>query len=92
MLRRVLLLVLVGINLTLLYRILGPGNALQEYRQISRTRAELRSELDEVKAENLRLSRRIRLFKNSTVYRAMVVRTKMGFAEPEEVLYVPLDP
>ncbi len=91
MLHRVLLLVLIGVNGFLLYQILGPGKALQQYREISRTRSELHSELEEVKAENLRLSQRIRLFKNSTLYRGKEVRTKMGFVEQGEILYIPLD-
>ena len=90
MLRRVLLMILVGLNGILLYQILGPGKALTEYREISRTRSELRSDVNEVRTENLRLSHRIRLFKNSTLYRAKVVRTKMGFVKRNEILYIPL--
>ncbi len=92
MLRRILLLALIGVNMALLYQILGPDKALQQYRGIIQARSELRSELEEVKAENLRLSRRIRLLRNNTDYRAKVVRTRMGFAEEGEVLYIPLDP
>jgi cell division protein FtsB len=92
MLRSILTWAFIGITVGLLYQIFGPGKALQQYREIRQTRNELRSELEEVKAENVRLSRRIRLLKNSTVYKGKVVRTKMGFVEQGEVLYIPLDP
>lgn len=92
MLCRILIWAFIGVNLVLLYQILGPGKALQQYREIRQTRGELHSELKEVKSENVRLSQRIRLLKNSTVYKGKVVRTRMGFVEQGEVLYIPFDP
>jgi len=92
MLCRILIGVFIGVNLVVLYQILGPEKALQQYSEIRQTKDELRSELKEVKAENVRLSQRIRLLKNSTVYKGKVVRTRMGFVEQGEVLYIPFDP
>lgn len=92
MLRRFLILILVGINAVLLYQIFGPGKVLQQYRDSRKASSELRTELKEVERENVRLSRRIRLLQNSTVYQGKVVRTKTGFVEQGEILYLPFEP
>ena len=92
MLRRFLILILVGINAILLYQIFGPGKALQQYRDSRKAYSDLRTELKEVERENVQLSRRIRLLQNSTVYQGKVARTKTGFVEQGEILYLPFEP
>jgi len=92
MLRRFLILILVGINVLLLYQIFAPGKALQQYGDSRKAYSELRRDLKEVERENVRLSRRIRLLQNSTVYQGKVVRAKTGFVEQGEILYLPFEP
>ncbi|MCF8029289.1 MAG: septum formation initiator family protein [Desulfohalobiaceae bacterium] len=92
MLRRFLILILVGINALLLYQIFAPGKALQQYRDSRKAYSELRRNLKEVERENVRLSRRIRLLQNSTVYQGKVVRSKTGFVGQGEILYLPFEP
>ena len=92
MIRRTLFAALIVVNALLLYQILGPDKALQEYLKTREIRKELRQDLERVGGDNARLSRRIRLLRNSTVYQEKVVRQKTGFVGPEEVLYLSFEP
>lgn len=76
----------------LLYQIAAPDKALQQYFDVRQSRNKLQVELKEVKEENARLSREIRMFNNSTMYQRKVIRTQMGYAEPGEILYIPVEP
>jgi len=75
-------------NSFLLFQLIWGNNGLLRYHELKQTEARMQQQSDEVRRDNVRLSREIRLLKNSTAYIEKTIRSEMHYVQPNEIIYL----
>lgn len=88
MARRILLGVLVLINVILFFRLIWTDHGIIAYMNMRKRSAMLESQLRDVDAKSLELSKEIRRLKGDRAYQEMVIRERMNYVKDNEVLYI----
>ncbi|WP_051564207.1 FtsB family cell division protein [Desulfovermiculus halophilus] len=86
---KIILATLVLVNILLIWAILGGSHGLQSYRRQKEVLGQVQSRLEQVREDNVRLSRRIRLLKKDTQYLEQMVRTRLHYVKGNEIIYLP---
>ena len=84
-----ILIVLLAVNVLLIWAILGGEHGLRPYRQQQVVFEQIQSRLDQVREDNIELSRKIRLLKNDDAYLEQKVRTRLHYVQSNEIMYLP---
>lgn len=86
---RTFILVMLGVlNIVLFARMVWGPTGLVEYRELKQQYAELEKQIAGLDAENLSLSREIRLLQSDNQYVEKVIRQRLHFVRDNEVLYL----
>ncbi|AMD89756.1 hypothetical protein HMPREF1022_00323 [Desulfovibrio sp. 6_1_46AFAA] len=86
---RVFILVALGlINVVLFSRMIWGPTGLMEYRELKRQYAALQEQVAGLDAENLALSREIRLLQSDNQYVEKMIRQRLHYVRDNEVLYL----
>lgn len=86
---RTTLIVLLGLlNIALLGKLLWSNTGILEYLQLKKQLADLRSEIVQLDAENLALSREIRLLQTDRQYVEKMVRHHLHYLRENELVYI----
>ena len=88
MARRILLGVLVFVNVVLLFRLIWSEHGVIAYMNMRNRSVKLESQLREVDARSLELSKEIRRLKSDRAYQEKVIRERMNYIKENEVLYI----
>ena len=76
------------INVVLFCRMIWGNSGLLEYREIKRQHTVLQKQLGELDAQNLALSREIRLLQTDSRYIEKIIRQHLHYVHENEVLYL----
>ena len=87
---KILVIILVVINFSLVYQLLGGNHGISGYRNLKDESESLAQKMLMIEGKNQVLSNEIRLLRNDKTYLAMVIRKEMNFVKPNEVLYLPV--
>lgn len=79
---------LLALNLLLAYRLLFTNQGYFAYRELTTHYEDVAGRIEELKQENVRLSREIRLLKDDREYIEKMIREQMQFVKDGEILYV----
>ena len=86
---RTFILVVLGlVNVVLFARMVWGPTGLIEYRELKHQYAELEKQIANLDAENLSLSREIRLLQSDSQYMEKVIRQRLHYVRDNEVLYL----
>ncbi|MGE9986519.1 FtsB family cell division protein [Desulfovibrio sp. SGI.169] len=86
---RVFILVVLGlINVVLFCRMVWGPTGLVEYRELKQQYAALQEQIAVLDAENLALSREIRLLQSDKQYVEKMIRQRLHYVRDNEVLYL----
>lgn len=86
---RTFILVVLGlVNVVLFARMVWGPTGLIEYRELKHQHAELEKQIASLDAENLSLSREIRLLQSDSQYMEKVIRQRLHYVRDNEVLYL----
>jgi len=88
MLWRLALAGLLLLNAFLVFQLVWGSNGLLRYFELKAMRGRLQTQVEQVRQENVRLSREIRLLKNSPEYIGKVIRSEMHYVQPGEIVYL----
>ncbi len=89
MARRVALIVLVGIcDLALFGKMMWGHGGIIEYRELKREYSRIQTRIAELDAENMALSREIRLLQTDNKYTEKMVRQKLRYLRDNEIVYL----
>jgi cell division protein FtsB len=88
MLWRLALAGLLLLNAFLVFQLVWGSNGLLRYFELKAMRGRLQTQVEQVRQENVRLSREIRLLKNSPEYIEKVIRSEMHYVQPGEIVYL----
>lgn len=88
MLWRSVLIAILLFNGLLLFQLIWGHNGLLRYLELRGTQDRLQRQVTAVQKENVRLSREIRLLKESPAYLEKVIRSEMHYVQPGEVVYL----
>jgi cell division protein FtsB len=88
MAKKVLLGVLIFVNLFLLFRLVWSEHGIFAYMNMRKRAARLESELLDIDAKSLELSKEIRRLKSDRAYQEMIIRERMNYVKENEVLYI----
>lgn len=89
MARRVALIVLVGIcDLALFGKMMWGQGGIIEYRELKREYSRIQTRIAELDAENMALSREIRLLQTDNKYTEKMVRQKLRYLRDNEIVYL----
>lgn len=86
---RGMLIILLALNILLIWAIFWGQQGLHTYRQQQARLEEVQARLDQVRKDNIDLSRKIRLLKNDDVYVEQMIRTRLHYVQKNEVMYLP---
>ena len=86
---RTFILVVLGlVNVVFFARMVWGPTGLIEYRELKHQYAELEKQIAGLDAENLSLSREIRLLQSDRQYMEKVIRQRLHYSRDNEVLYL----
>ena len=88
MARRILLGVLIAVNVVLLFRLIWSEHGIIAYMNMRNRSVKLETQLREVDAQSLELSKEIRRLKSDRAYQEKVIRERMNYIKENEVLYI----
>ena len=88
MARRILLGILIFVNVILLFRLVWTEHGIFAYMNMRKRSEKLQSQLQEVDARSLELSKEIRRLKNDRSYQETVIRERLNYVKENEVLYI----
>lgn len=89
MLGRTVILSLLGlVNIALFWRMVWGPTGLLEYRDLKKRYAELEQRIAALDAENLAISREIRLLQSDGAYVEKAIRQRLRYVRGNEVLYL----
>lgn len=83
-----ILVVLALVNVVLFSRMVWGPTGLVEYHQLKRQHADLEKQIVALDAENLALSREIRLLQSDNQYVEKMIRQRLHYVRENEVLYL----
>ena len=86
--RSFILVIVAIVNLVLFTRMVWGPTGLLEYRELKRQHAGLEAQIAGLNAENLALSREIRLLQSDSPYMEKVIRQRLHYVHDNEVLYL----
>ncbi|GAB6176540.1 septum formation initiator family protein [Desulfobaculum senezii] len=86
--RRIFLVILILLNLTLGYRLLVGDQGLIAYRELREDHEQMTRRLAEAEQRARDLSREIRLLKSDRDYLKDTLRKRMNYLERDEIVYV----
>jgi cell division protein FtsB len=86
--RYVLLALSFIVNLLLVWALVWGNNGLVAYENLANDYKVLNEHIEEIYAENLALSREIRLLQTDSKYIEQVIRKRLNFVKDNEILYV----
>ncbi|MDZ7759708.1 MAG: septum formation initiator family protein [Desulfovermiculus sp.] len=89
MLFRVILITLLAVNILLIWAIFQGEQGLGIYRQQQARLEKMQARLNQVRKDNIELSRKIRLLQNDDVYVEQMIRTRLHYVQSHEVMYLP---
>lgn len=78
---------LLAFNCFLIFQFIWGDNGFLRYLELKRMQERLQGQAAEVRQENVRLSREIRLLKESPFYIEKVIRSEMHYVQPGEIVY-----
>ncbi len=81
--------VLLIVNVLLVWAIVGGRHGLHPYRQQQAALSQVQSRLEQVREDNIELSRKIRLLKKDDQYKEQTVRTRLHYVHNNEIIYLP---
>lgn len=85
---RAILTLLFLVNVLLIWGIVWGERGIQPYRQQQQVLEEVESRLDQVREDNIELSRKVRLLKDNKAYLEHMIRTRLHYVQNNEVLYI----
>ncbi len=86
---RTCILVFLGIiNVVLFYRMIWGDGGLLSFNELRRNYAQLEQELVDLDAQNIQLSKEIRLLKSDDAYVEKMIRQRLHYVRDNEVLYL----
>lgn len=86
---RVALIALVGIcDLALFGKMMWGQGGIIEYRELKREYSQIQTRIAELDAENMALSREIRLLQTDNKYTEKMVRQKLRYLRDNEIVYL----
>lgn len=86
--RAFILVVLTLVNVVLFSRMVWGPTGLVEYHRLKRQHADLEKQIVALDAENLALSREIRLLQSDNQYVEKMIRQRLHYVRENEVLYL----
>jgi cell division protein FtsB len=88
MARRILLGTLIAVNVVLFFRLIWSEHGIIAYMNMRNRSVKLESQLRDVDARSLELSKEIRRLKTDRAYQEKVIRDRMNYIKENEVLYI----
>lgn len=89
MIWRVVILLALGIcNVVLFTRVIWGSTGILEYRELKARYESLQNEIASLDAENLSISKEIRLLQSDNKYVEKVIRQKLHYVRDNEILYI----
>lgn len=88
MARRILLGTLIAVNVVLFFRLIWSEHGIIAYMNMRNRSVKLESQLRDVDARSLELSKEIRRLKTDRAYQEKVIRDRMNYVKENEVLYI----
>lgn len=88
MAKKILLAVLVFVNIFLLFRLIWSEHGIFTYLNMRNRAARLESQLQDMDAKGLELSKEIRRLKSDRSYQELIIRDRMNYVKENEVLYI----
>lgn len=88
MARRILLGMLIAVNVVLFFRLIWSEHGIIAYMNMRNRSVKLESQLRDVDARSLELSKEIRRLKSDRSYQEKVIRDRMNYVKENEVLYI----
>lgn len=89
MIWRVVILLALGIcNVVLFTRVIWGSTGILEYRELKARYESLQNEISSLDAENLSISKEIRLLQSDNKYVEKVIRQKLHYVRDNEILYI----
>mgnify|MGYP003602047225 FL=1 len=86
---RSFILVILGlVNVVLFSRMVWGPTGLLEYRELKKQYSDLEKQIADLDAENMTLSREIRLLQSDNQYVEKVIRQRLHYVRDNEVLYL----
>jgi cell division protein FtsB len=84
-----ILCILLIVNVLLVWAIVGGRHGLRPYRQQQDILSQVQSRLEQVREDNIELSRKIRLLQKDDGYIKQMVRTRLHYVHTNEIMYLP---
>jgi cell division protein FtsB len=81
--------ILLMVNVLLVWAIVGGGQGLRPYRRQQAVLSQVQSRLEQVREDNIELSRKIRLLKKDEQYKEQMVRIRLHYVHNNEIMYLP---
>ncbi|MBU1230787.1 MAG: septum formation initiator family protein [Proteobacteria bacterium] len=88
MARRILLVLLIVVNVVLLFRLIWTEQGILAYLAMRSRSEKLQSQLVDVDARSLELSKDIRRLQSDRNYQESIIRERMNYVKGNEVLYI----
>lgn len=89
MLFRVLILIFLGVcNVALFGKMIWGSTGILEFRQLKKQYSELRERINTLDAENMALSRDIRLLRTDKQYMEKMIRQRLHYLRDNETVYL----
>jgi len=88
MAKRILLAGLVVVNIVLLFRLIWSDHGVFAYMNMRKRSTMLESQLQDMDAKSLELSKEIRRLKGDKAYQELIIRDRMNYVRGNEVLYI----
>lgn len=83
-----IILLLAVINFALFFKMIWGPTGIMEYRSLKNQQAELQEKISKLDAENMALSRDIRLMQSDPLYVEKLVRQKLHYVRDNELIYL----
>ncbi len=86
--RTCILVFLIIVNVVLFYRMIWGGSGVLAFNELRKEFRALESEIAQVDAQNLQLSKEIRLLKSDDAYVEKMIRQRLHYVRNNEILYL----
>ena len=86
--RRLILAFSIALNLVLLYSLIWGARGAVSYRELKNEHTMLASRMNALDKINVELGKEIALLKSDTKYQEKMIRSRLNFVKPNEILYI----
>ena len=86
--RKLTLALSIGLNLIFLYSLIWGNQGIADYRRLKNECRLLQEQIDALDKANVALEKEIALLETDRKYQEKIIRTRLNFVKPNEILYV----